>query len=236
MTIKRRQIKIAIVLFVLGFAVSLTFQSANNAAPVPGFQAGSSFTEEEELQDEILAEQEANREISEEISTVQSEIKSYEDKIADREKEHYNQLEDIERLRMITGEIAVAGEGVEVRLDDSDFTEGEDNPNEFIVHEHHIQKVVDELYASGAEAVAVNGQRLAKDSYIYCVGPVVDVDGYTSFAPFEITAIGDAETLHEALNIGGGVRDQLVSENVQVRTEQLDETEMAALHEEGAAQ
>ncbi|GEL07300.1 DUF881 domain-containing protein [Salisediminibacterium halotolerans] len=236
MTIKRRQISIAVVLFVAGFAVSLTIQSANDAAPATRSDTESSSLQPEEIQDEILAEQEANREIAEEISAVQREIASFEDSIAAREEEHYNQLEDIERLRMITGDIPVSGEGVEIRLDDSDFNEGQDNPNEFIVHERHIQKVVDELYASGAEAVAVNGQRLANDSYIYCVGPVVEVDGYTSFAPFEITAIGDAETLEEAVNLGGGVRDQLVNDNVQVRTDQLNETEMAGLHEEGAAQ
>ncbi len=40
------------------------------------------------------------------------------------------------------------------------------------------------------------------------------IDGIEYPAPFEITAIGDPEVLSSALNLTGGVKDQLVNENI----------------------
>ena len=232
MKVKRSQITVTVVLFLIGFTLALAYQTANEASSSETIN-DSPWQAEEDLQNEVLEEQQENRQLADEISGVQSEIQQYEEDIAEQEEQYFNQVEDIERLRMVTGNVSVEGEGVEIRLDDSEYVHGEDDPNQFIVHEHHIQEVVDELYAAGAEAVAINGQRLAKDSYIYCVGPVVEVDTYTSFAPFEITAIGDQDTLEESLNMNGGVKDQLVNENVQVRTEKLDNLQINAIHEDG---
>ena len=87
------------------------------------------------------------------------------------------------------------------------------------MHEHHVLKVVNELYISGAEAVSVNGKRLTANSYIVCTGPVITVDGEQFPAPFTISAIGDPDTLEKALNIQGGIKDQLVSDNIVVKIE-----------------
>ena len=90
----------------------------------------------------------------------------------------------------------------------------DDNINDYLVHEQHVFKVINELYISGAAAVAVNGQRLNHNSYIVCNGPVITVDGQQYPAPFVITAIGDINVLEASLNLAGGVKDQLVNENI----------------------
>ncbi|MCI4139648.1 DUF881 domain-containing protein, partial [Bacillus vallismortis] len=78
--------------------------------------------------------------------------------------------------RMYIGEVGVQGEGVQVTKEDaSNIPEGE-KVNSYIVHESHIFQVVNELYISGAAAVAVKCQRLTHDYYIKCNGPVVKVD------------------------------------------------------------
>jgi uncharacterized protein YlxW (UPF0749 family) len=83
--------------------------------------------------------------------------------------------------------------------------------------------VVNELYISGAAAVAINGQRLTSHSYIICNGPVITVDGIEHPAPFTITAIGDPDVLSSSINLIGGVKDQLVNDNIVFTLEKDDE-------------
>ena len=85
------------------------------------------------------------------------------------------------------------------------------------------------MYISGAQAFSVNGKRLSRYSYIYCDGPVVTVDGNQFPAPFVISAIGNPEVLIPALNINGGVIDQLLADNIVVKTEKKSEIVMDPL-------
>ena len=124
---------------------------------------------------------------------------------------------------MYLGKVKVKGNGVQVTLEDADYNPQNQNANQYIVHEHHIFKVINELNISGANAIAINGQRLSHDSYILCNGPVIEIDGRQHPAPFVITAIGDAETMSAALNLKGGVKDILVNENVHFTVEKKNE-------------
>ncbi len=65
-------------------------------------------------------------------------------------------------------------------------------------------KVINELYISGADAISINDQRLSSNSFIFCNGPVITVDGNQFPAPFVISAIGDPSVLIPALNIAEG--------------------------------
>ena len=81
-------------------------------------------------------------------------------------------------------------------LKDADYDPIEQNPNDYIVHESHIFRVVNELRISGAQGIAINGQRITSNSYIKCTGPVITIDGRTFPAPFVIEAIGDIGCSH----------------------------------------
>lgn len=222
MKLKSKHIILTFVLFITGVLISISFQSVQDGVFSQEKQ-DMEISLEEEIRNEILAEQEANIELQQEITGVRTQIRTIEEELGERERTLFNVIEDVDRLRMFNGTVPVKGEGIFISLADAEFVPGEDNPNHYIVHEYHIQKVVDELKVAGAEAVAVNGQRLRHDSYIQCVGPVIEVDGQVSFAPFEITAIGDSYTLLEALHLPGGIHDQLLHENIQVRTQQIQE-------------
>jgi uncharacterized protein YlxW (UPF0749 family) len=213
---------ISFVLLVTGFLISLSFQferETRNEAHL----SDSQWEAEGQLRDEVLIEQQMNRELTADLRGVQLQIKTIEEGIANQERTYFNLIEDIDRLRMVTGKVGVKGEGIHITLADADYVQNVDNPNNYIVHEQHIQLVVDELLVAGAEAVAINGHRINHESYIQCIGPVIEVDGEISFAPFEITAIGEKEMLEESLNLIGGVKDQLVNENIQVRIQKENE-------------
>lgn len=221
MRLRGRYVILSLVFLVLGFMISFSYQftkreSANQIS-------SRQWTNEYQYRKMLIEQEQLNRELQKELFEKQKKVREVEEEFANEEKILFNLVEDVEKLRMYTGKIAVKGKGVEVTLADASYIPTEENVNNYIVHESHVFKVVNELYISGASAVAINGQRLSKDSYISCNGPVITVDGKQFPAPFVISAIGNPDVLYPALNIAGGVKDQLVEDNIVVKMAKKDE-------------
>ena len=111
-----------------------------------------------------------------------------------------------------------------VTLNDShkpavDMPAGFAPPN--IIHDSDIAAVVNELKASGAEAISVNDQRIAAVSPIRCVGPTIMVNFTPQAPPFVIKAIGNPKTLMTGVNLPGGVTKEIVSYDPAMFTTQV---------------
>jgi len=108
----------------------------------------------------------------------------------------------IEKLRGPTGLSAVTGPGVRVVLKDA--PRGQDtsgiDPNLLVVHEQDIQAFVNALWAGGAKAVTLQGQRLIATTGIKCVGNTVLLDGVPYAPPYRIEAIGDVPGMVASLD------------------------------------
>ncbi|MFB4162575.1 DUF881 domain-containing protein [Alteribacillus sp. JSM 102045] len=225
---RKNEVRMLTLLFVVvGFLFALTYQTTTEQNPRA--EEGQEMWEEDRLRSSILEEQEQNRGLEEEWQTLQREVRDLEEELAEAEVSSFNLVEDLEKLRMLTGEVAVEGPGVEVTLNDHTYVPDGSNPNNYIVHERHIQEVVDELVLADAEAISINGFRVLRNSSIQCAGPVIKIDSNTSAAPFVIEAIGDSEQLEAALELSGGVKDRLVNENVEVRIQKHNEVFMQPL-------
>lgn len=113
---------------------------------------------------------------------------------------------EVDRARMQAGLIPVKGPGIEVKLDDS---LQKPSPGEewyyYVVHDVDIQAFVNELWAAGAEAIAVNDQRVVTSTSVRCVGPTVLVNAVRLAPPYVIRAIGAPNTLDTALRMPSGV-------------------------------
>jgi len=118
--------------------------------------------------------------------------------------------DDIERNKILAGITSVKGPGVQVTLDDSTNPPkpGED-PNLYIIHNEDILKVVNELWAGGAEAMSVNNQRISATSEITCAGPTISINQTRLAPPYIITAIGNSNTLNTSLHLRGGIIEAL---------------------------
>lgn len=68
-----------------------------------------------------------------------------------------------------------------------------------VVHQQDIQAVVDALWAGGAEAMTIQGQRVSARTGIKCVGNTVVLDSVPYAPPYVITAIGSQRSLENAL-------------------------------------
>jgi uncharacterized protein YlxW (UPF0749 family) len=111
--------------------------------------------------------------------------------------------EEVDALRVPAGLAAMRGPGLTVVLDDaaSDTIAGAGiDPNLLIVHQQDIQAVVNAMWAGGAEAMTVQGQRIISTTGIKCVGNTVVLHGIPYSPPYEITAVGDPAAMLAAIN------------------------------------
>lgn len=149
----------------------------------------------------------------------EAEINKQRGKIEDLEKEKSKGTDaekrltgELEDARMMAGLTEVVGPGVRITLLDSakkPLTGIDVLEQRNLVHDFQISAVVNELKAADAEAVAVNGQRIISRSAVRCVGPIVHINHVAASPPFVIEAIGDPETLLGAMNIVGGVLEDV---------------------------
>lgn len=120
--------------------------------------------------------------------------------------------EELVDNRILAGVTELVGTGVRVTLVDSAKkpTFVADNIEQRnLVHDFQISAIVNELKAADAEAISVNGQRIISRSAVRCVGPIVHINHVAASPPFVIEAIGDANTLFSAMNIAGGVLEDV---------------------------
>jgi uncharacterized protein YlxW (UPF0749 family) len=71
--------------------------------------------------------------------------------------------------------------------------------NAVIVHDTDLLRIIGDLSKGGAEAIAINGQRIYSDSTIYCNGYTVRINDVPETRPFVIEAIGDPARLSAAM-------------------------------------
>ncbi len=136
---------------------------------------------------------------------------------------------EAEMFRMAAGYLPVQGPGVIVTIDDSKrvMKPGE-NPNLYLIHDDDMLKVINELWAAGAEAISINEQRLVVGSEIRCAGPTISVNNSKYTPPYEIRAIGDPKTLEASLKMRGGVIETLQFWGIQATVKTQNSIKIAA--------
>lgn len=227
---KGRHVLFSVVFLVLGFMLAFSYKTLGGNKDIERLTSDS-FIHEEKYREDLIKQKERNKELSDEIGVKQEGIRSYESSFSTKEKAHVDLVEEAKDLRLLLGVIPAIGQGIKVTLSDAEYDPIEHNPNDYIVHESHIFKVINELRISGAQGISINGQRITASSFIKCTGPVITVDGMTFPAPFVIEAIGESDVLDAALNLRGGVIDGLVLDNIVVTTEKSKNLKLAALGE-----
>ena len=108
--------------------------------------------------------------------------------------------QQIDRLNPYAGLADVTGPGVIVEMRDSPLQKSPTgDPNDLVIHQQDIQAVVNALWAGGAEAMSINGERLTADSAVRCVGNTLLLHGSVYAPPYRISAIGDVALLSQSL-------------------------------------
>jgi len=166
------------------------------------------------------------RQENEKLQKELGEYKTLYEKLAREKAEGLRGASDLKSIlaqsKLMAGLVAVRGPGVIVTLHDSPQRNPAETDPEvieaYLVHDAQIRDIVNELFSVGAEAVAVNGQRLVSTSSIRCVGAAVLVNSVHIAPPYVIKAIGKPDVLQKALELPGGIADDLYNlDMIEVR-------------------
>ncbi|WP_042426035.1 DUF881 domain-containing protein [Streptacidiphilus anmyonensis] len=134
----------------------------------------------------------------------------------------------LDELRLVTGTTPVSGPGILVSVDDaaSAGTDGNNaSPragagfgNTGRVRDSDLQLVVNALWQSGAEAVAINDQRLTNLSAIRAAGDAILVNDHPLTLPYLLRAVG-GPGLEQSFqdNAYGGLYLAQLKQNYQIR-------------------
>lgn len=97
----------------------------------------------------------------------------------------------VQRLSVLSGASKVRGQGVRVVVDDAVNAVSDRNR----VLDSDLQKLVNALWESGAEAISINGQRVTNLTSIRQAGEAINVNYRPLTAPYTVLAIGNSKTI-----------------------------------------
>ncbi len=136
---------------------------------------------------------------------------------------------------LLSGSTAVHGPGLKLVVDDAKGSDtGGGGPRESAgfsdtgrLRDRDMQRIVNGLWQSGAEAVSINGQRLTALSAIRAAGDAILVDNKPLGPPYTVLAVGDGQRL--ANRFQGSSDGQYLAalrENFGIRTKITAEDEV----------
>ncbi|MDQ3538270.1 MAG: DUF881 domain-containing protein [Actinomycetota bacterium] len=171
-----------------------------------------------ELVELIRAEERRTAQLEQRVAELDSQVDGYEAAGVTGTKAVARLQRRIDRIRVPAGMTGLAGPGLAVTLDDSTLPEAPDGDlNNLVIHEQDLQAVINALWAGGAEAMDVNGQRILATTAIRCAGNTLLLHGSVYSPPYVIRAVGDDVALRAALD-----RDPVVASfHAAVRQYQL---------------
>lgn len=125
-------------------------------------------------------------------------------------------MDEIKKAKTFAGITDVKGPGVEILVS---FAKQED----FYDADTVLQKLINEIKASDAQAISINGERIISMSGIRLVGNYLAINNKHYGPPFNIKVIGNVKSLQSALNIPGGVLSDLKFYGAEVNISAKDE-------------
>lgn len=114
----------------------------------------------------------------------------------------------VARESVVSGALPVTGEGLTVSLDDAPASSRSISgvrADDLVVHQQDVQHVINALWAGGAEAMTLQGERVTSTSAFRCSGNILLLHGKVFSPPYVIEAIGDPDSLRAALDASPGV-------------------------------
>jgi uncharacterized protein YlxW (UPF0749 family) len=166
-----------------GLVVTAAVQTARNG---PEAQR-----ERDQLVSEIHARSASVDRLRTETSTLQQALERLQSAAIETSDERQALTSRIERLGISAGTVPVTGPGVQVVVDDASNASDDSGK----VLDVDLQTLVNGLWESGAEAVAINGHRLSSLSAIRGAGEAITVNFRALAPPYVIDAIGNSDTL-----------------------------------------
>lgn len=183
----RRTVAITAVVTLFGVLMTVAAVQTTQNADVDALGRAS-------LVNRIQVEKEAVRELQVRAGELRTANAESETALRELREEEAQVTSRVSRLGMSTGYLAVTGPGLRIRVDDA--PDGNESQR---VRDDDLLLLVDGLWAAGAEAVAINGQRLTMLTQLQNSGRAIHVNVRPLQPPYVVEAIGDPDTLEGRL-------------------------------------
>lgn len=185
----------------LTYGITVQIKTMNGT----GTQLSTNATENN-LRDAVLKEKEKYDNLYEVLEEAEKKLEEERTNSTQNNSELANLENSIKEGNKALGTTEVTGPGVIITLNDNQKIPAASyigDPNDLLVHDVDIIRVVNELKNAGAQAISINEQRIVTTSAIQCDGTVIKINGVKVGAPFEIKAIGLQESLVNTNRVGG---------------------------------
>jgi uncharacterized protein YlxW (UPF0749 family) len=193
----RGRLLVALVMVVAGVLVAVTYDQA--AATAQGRQQIRAV-----LIEDIQRSSDAGDELTAELEELRVEVARTTDDLLAASVIGQQALDEVAAAEQGAAAVPVSGPGLLVTMANPE-SDADDDPvgggaedASGKVRDGYLQLVVNALWASGAEAISINDQRLGPTSAIRFAGEAVLVDFRPVMNPYEIRAIGDPDELSAA--------------------------------------
>lgn len=182
---RQRILVTAAALAVLGFVIAMGISARIINAPVVNDQS-------EALRDRIEVANTRHEQLTDEVTRLREELEAARDDELQASGVGQQVADSISDLELVTGYTAVTGPGAVVSLADSPTVEqgATDDASLGRVLDADVQRAVNGLWQAGAEAVAVNGQRLTARSAIRSAAGAILVNYRPLTPPYLVEAVG----------------------------------------------
>jgi uncharacterized protein YlxW (UPF0749 family) len=219
-------------------AVVLTMVLAGLLAAVTYDQAAAGSQGREAVRaalvDDIRRESETTDGLAAELATVRGEVTAARGDALAATTVGQRALDRLSDAELAAAAVPVTGPGLLVTLAnaepdaDADPVGGTAEDPRGRVRDGDLQLVVNALWAAGAEAIGINGQRLGPTTAIRFAGEAVLVDFRPVANPYLVTAIGDPGSLRSRFLQSPQVADlAVISESFGLRFEFAQEDELS---------
>ena len=181
------QITLGVALLALGFLIA-----AQLAAEGPRIR----YTTQERsvLVETALGLQAQQDDLKDRIVALRNDIQSLEQQGAGDTSTIHDLNDRLQEARIVAGLIRMKGTGIVVRIEDSTTpVPPGGNEADYLANAADLRTVVALLWQSGAEAIAINDERITTTSSIVDIGGSVLVNQAYLTGPYDITALGPKE-------------------------------------------
>lgn len=175
--------------------------------------------EKNSLYEEIGALKEQNNEMSKKITGYKEGEEQFPKIIEDMNKQ-------VQLYTLFTGQKTVEGPGIVIKITDGDVDLLMDTQLEImskIFHDNDMALLLNEVKNAGAETMAINSHRVIDNTGVICNWAFIGFeDNSMESAPFYVYAIGDPDSLYEAIFREGSHLNKLIIRKLNVEVEKKD--------------
>ncbi|HET7180770.1 MAG TPA: DUF881 domain-containing protein [Candidatus Limnocylindrales bacterium] len=214
------QVTLAIAMLVLGFLV---------AAQIAGEGPRIRYSTEERspLIETALGLQAQQEDLKAQILAIRGRIGDLEAQDPGAAESLRRLYAELEAARLSAGLVPVTGKGLAFRLEDGTQGGGIDA----LVSARDVRTLVEELWLAGAQAIAVNGERVVASTAVLDIGGSILVNSAYVSPPYQVTAIGPAD-LYDRLRASVGfvefVQGRVEPAGLQLSVAELDSVDIPA--------